>query len=104
VFAVRVLGDKRLQFAHERRVPSQGKVGIDASFHCRHSQLVESAYLGLSKWFVHEVCQRGPTPQRQRVVEQGGTHRVLACDDSPGSLLYQPFEPVNVDLVRLYVQ
>jgi len=82
---VRVLGDERLELAHDLGVPPERQLALDALLDAGDSELLQVRALGGGEPLAGQVRQRGPAPQRQRLLEPPGRA--------------QPLEPVEVELI-----
>ncbi len=65
--AQRVLGDERLELAHEIRMAAEYEVCVDPVLEDCESALVEPGYLRLREIRVAKVCESGATPERERL-------------------------------------
>jgi hypothetical protein len=67
VLAQRVLGDERLQLAHQVGVAAARQVRVDARLERRPAQLLQPRDLDLRERLEGEVGERRPAPERQRL-------------------------------------
>ena len=81
----RILVDQRLQLPHELGVPPGRQLLLDSLLQTGDAQLLKPGDLGRGEPVRGQVGQRGPPPQRQRLLEP--------------PLVPQPPEPRQVELV-----
>ena len=100
-FAHRVPQHLQLQLGHQRAVPAQREVGVDAVLDGAQPQLVQPGGLGPGERRVRHVGERRALPQLQRAAQhRGGLLGIVAVERGP-PLLGQPDELLRVDAAGL---
>ena len=103
-FTQRLLRDRCLELAHQRRVPAERELGVDALFHGGEAKLLEPLHLDARERLELEIGEGPAAPQRLRLAKQrGGACRVsLRERRAPcGDLL---LEEIEIELARFDAQ
>ena len=103
-FTQRLLRDRCLELAHQRRVPAERQLGVDALFHGGEAKLLEPLHLDARERLELEIGEGPAAPQRLRLAKQrGGACRVSLRERraSCGDLL---LEEIEIELARFDAQ
>ncbi len=67
--AKRMLGDERLELAHDVTVPAELEIGLDPFLESVDSKLLETADLRLGELLEGELRERRASPERERILD-----------------------------------
>jgi hypothetical protein len=87
----------QLQLGHQRAVPAQLEVGVDAVLDGAQPQLVQPGGLGPGERRVRHVRERRTLPQLQRAAQHPGGPLGIVPVERGAPLLGQPDELLRVD-------
>ncbi len=94
-----MLCGERLQLADQLAVATERDVRLDAKLERGQANLLEPRDRGLGEALVAEVRERRAPPERERLAQpRGRVGRPAVCEQAP-SLVHQPLEPPEVQLV-----
>jgi hypothetical protein len=64
-----MLGRKRLKFADKIGATADCQIGLDPLLEGHKMQLLQAGNRSLREWFIGEVGQRRPAPERERLTQ-----------------------------------
>jgi hypothetical protein len=94
-----VLVHERLELPGQLEVSAQRQFCLDPLLERDEAQLLESGDRSLGKRLVSEIGEGRTAPQLEGVSEAGGRCRWIAATETPGRVLGQTLEAVEIDLL-----
>ena len=95
-----MLRDELLELAHQLRVPALREIRRHPILEHRQAQLLEAPHRRLREPLVGEVSERVATPEGQRLSKRARRGGRVATSERRPTLLGQPLEPLQVELIR----
>ncbi len=93
--------DQRLELGHQPLLPSGGELDVVAQLQRRQPQLLQRRGLDGQRLLMRQIGERRSRPEGERRAEVVGRRFRLARRDRPPTVLDEPSEPVEIELVRL---